>query len=205
MPNPRQPKSYGKRALAEQTSLRFKYKYCCGWATAPNPVLPKQPFYLNMSALMRIRLNWSLGLTPMRFWQRFVAAILLIAFVPASIAAALPLVYCFGADGHRGIELVQSTPHHVDSDVQPSDHSEHGAAVEAAEGCIDYKVTSLAGFAPRGIDLKSVLSKSPPIAPAIFADRSSWRAPPQASPRTCHSAASVAEPLALRRTVVLLI
>jgi hypothetical protein len=143
----------------------------------------------------------------MRFWQRLVAATLLITFVPASVAAALPLVYCFGADGHRSVEFVQSTPHHVAAGVQPSDHSEHGAAIEeAAGGCIDYKVTSLAGFAPCGIDLKSVLSKAPPLTPVIFADRSSWRVRHQAHhPRTCRSAACVADPLALRRTVVLLI
>ena len=141
----------------------------------------------------------------MRF-RRIIAVLLLMAFVPASMAAALPLVYCFGADGHRGIELVQSAPHHVDAAVQPSDHPEHGAAIEeAAEGCTDYKVTSLAGFAPCGFDLKSVLSKAPPIPPAIFANRSSWRRPPKALPRMCQFAACLADRLALRRTVVLLI
>lgn len=109
------------------------------------------------------------GFVPMGFWRRLVATILLLVFIPASIAAGLPLVYCLGADGHRAIELVQNAPHHGARHVRTAvDHSDHGAALEGSDDCVDYKLVTLNGLPQRSSDLKHAVTRLPP-APASIA------------------------------------
>lgn len=98
----------------------------------------------------------------MGFWQRLVATILLLAFIPASLAAAMPLVYCLGADGHRAVEFVQSTPHHGDRHIHVStNHAQSESMLVGSEGCIDYKLVTLNGVPQRSLDLKHVVVKLP--------------------------------------------
>jgi hypothetical protein len=99
----------------------------------------------------------------MRLWQRLVATLLLMIFVPASLAAALPLVYCYGADGHRGFELVEGSPDFTVRQtylvVEDADH--HGTSVTTRGGCVDVEVVCLTSLTQRGADGKAVPSKAP--------------------------------------------
>lgn len=104
----------------------------------------------------------------MGFWQRLVATVLLLAFIPASVAAALPIVYCLGDDGHRAVEFVQHAPHHgAEHTGAAVDHPEHGAVLEASDRCVDYKLVTLNGVPQRSPDLKHVVTKLPPAPAAI--------------------------------------
>jgi len=38
-------------------------------------------------------------------WQRLVALLMVLVFVPSTVLAAMPLTWCIGADGHRAIEF----------------------------------------------------------------------------------------------------
>jgi hypothetical protein len=40
----------------------------------------------------------------MRLWHRIIALLLALQFAPSGLLAAMPLVWCIGADGHAGIE-----------------------------------------------------------------------------------------------------
>lgn len=94
----------------------------------------------------------------MRLWQRLVAILLVVAFVPATLAAAIPLVYCPGADGYPGIEVAQ--PLH-----QAREHhaaGTHEAATATPNGCIDVDVLSFASVPQRGADAKSASCKPSP-------------------------------------------
>ncbi len=135
----------------------------------------------------------------MRLWQRLVAILLVVAFVPATLAAAIPLVYCPGADGYPGIEVAQ--PLH-----QARAHADPGgahAATATPSGCIDVDVLSFASVPQRGADAKTASCKPSPQPLALrvhegFAPSSVVRAvlvipgPPRAIDR-----------LAAHRTIVL--
>jgi hypothetical protein len=150
----------------------------------------------------------SAGLIHMRSWQRLVAAFLLLAFVPASVAAALPLVFCLGADGHRAIELVQSTPHHAVQDSRAEADGLHGSAtVDLAGGCVDFKIISSATVSQRSVDFKPTLSKTPLTGAKLFSPAVQSRSLPIGRGRGPHVpfASRAGNHLAVHRTVVLLI
>jgi hypothetical protein len=167
-------------------------------------------FFLKVKQLTAIRLvAVSTGFASMGFWQRLVATILLLTFIPASLAAAMPIVYCFGADGHRGIELVQSTPHHaIEHDHVDAGHGELGAAFSQSDDCVDYKVVSLNGVPPRGFDLKLAVEKMPaPLVATIPTCRAPGRHVSRADARHRQSPGNKPpiDHLASHRTTVLLI
>lgn len=104
----------------------------------------------------------------MRFWQRLAVTVLLTIFVPASIAAGVPLVYCLGADGHRAIEFVQNAPHHGAEHVRTAvDHSDHGAVLGGSDHCVDYKLVTLNAVPQRSSDLKHAVTRLTPAPAAI--------------------------------------
>jgi hypothetical protein len=44
-------------------------------------------------------------------WHRIIVVLLLVTFTPASVFAAMPLVWCMGQDGHRAVEYKASRSH----------------------------------------------------------------------------------------------
>jgi hypothetical protein len=114
-----------------------------------------------MKPVMRIRLGAGLGLGQMSLWRQLIAIVLLIAFVPATFAAALPLVYCFGADGHRAIELLDAGTHHATEHAERLSSTDPGPGVEAPKGCVDIDIVSLASLPQPSSLIKSLPSKSP--------------------------------------------
>lgn len=165
-------------------------------------------FFLKVKQLTAIRLvAVSTGFASMGFWQRLVATILLLTFIPASLAAAMPIVYCFGADGHRGIELVQSTPHHgIEHDHVDAGHGELGAALSQSDDCVDYKVVSISGVPPRALDLKLAVETMPaPLVATIPTCRAPGHHVSDARHRQSPGNVPSIDHLASHRTTVLLI
>lgn len=83
--------------------------------------------------------------------RRLIATCLLLCFVPASLASALPLVYCLGSDGHRAIELLESAPHHC---IDERRHavarvSDRCAAGRTTRNCIDLRLVPNAQISQR--------------------------------------------------------
>lgn len=141
----------------------------------------------------------------MRLWRQLIAAILVIAFVPATLLAALPLVYCLGADGHRAVELLNAAPHHsVEHTAPHTVQSGHGGAVDAPEGCVDIELLALASTMQRSPDSKSALhSAAPQVAAGAVIDFSWMMAGPPPVP-SWHRQRVAIDYLAWHRTVVLL-
>ena len=82
--------------------------------------------------------------------RRFIAIMVLIVFVPASVMAG-PMRLCLGQDGHRAVELVHASAHHVDEHAPviglnigeiPGWESE--AVSTELPTCIDLKLVSTA-------------------------------------------------------------
>jgi len=101
----------------------------------------------------------------MRVLQRIVATIILLAFLPTSIAAALPLVYCIGADGHRAVEYIGCDDHA---------HGAPGATAQKTsvehQKCIDLKYAPVAQLVQR--DAKGDLALAddfPPLSKVVLA------------------------------------
>lgn len=144
----------------------------------------------------------------MGFWQRIVATILLLAFIPASLAAAMPVVYCLGADGHRAVEFVQAAPHHVNRHIHAStNHTQSDSVLVGSEGCVDYKLVTLNGVPQRSSDLKHAVVKLPS---ALDVSAQTFRTPRHsdreaARKRRCDGAMRSIDHLASHRTTVLLI
>jgi hypothetical protein len=98
----------------------------------------------------------------MPLWRRLIAVLLLLAFVPGSTLAAMPLVWCVGENGHRAIEYAASpATSHID---HLSLGSPTEGALEAADhGCQDLRLMGQAKMAkaPTGglltFDLRNVI------------------------------------------------
>lgn len=144
----------------------------------------------------------ALGNRQMRVLQRTIAIILMLALLPSSIAAALPLVYCIGADGHRAIEPYHASHNHGVAQTSSEDSLEHS-------GCIDVELATIAR-------LVRTDSKSARVAIAVNADppAHAWHETvrsgflPRHRPRselTALRLATPVDPLTAHRTVVLLI
>ena len=82
----------------------------------------------------------------MSLWQRAIAIVTLVVFLPASVLAGTPLRYCVGDDGHRAIEFVLTSNHHAAAQhghaVDCNDPAEHHAA--PSSGCSDTPLLSVA-------------------------------------------------------------
>lgn len=95
----------------------------------------------------------------MHRWQRFVAALFLVVFVPANVLAALPLVYCISASGHRALEFVSSIPGYS-AEYEPA-QAAGSAAVDAVAAespgrdCLDI------GIVPTGQILEAASNAKP--------------------------------------------
>lgn len=178
----------------------------CGLsATTPSSYLLRQTITLMREAPASMR-EWQgqARLIPMSVVQRIVAVIMLLAFLPTSIAAALPLVYCIGADGHRAVEYLDCAEHN---------HAAPSATTEAADQqsrCIDLKLTPDAQLV-RG-DVKTGVfagsnSAEPPIKALLVTGAHAGAGPPQTRLRYfVRRACDVSiDYLAAHRTVVLTI
>ncbi len=141
----------------------------------------------------------------MRLWRQLIAAILVIAFVPATLLAALPLVYCLGADGHRAVELLNAAPHHsVEHTAPHTALAGHGVAVDAPGGCVDIELVSLASTMQRSPDSKSTLqSAAPQVAPGAVIDLG-WTMTGLPPVPSWHHQRVTIDYMASHRTVVLL-
>lgn len=141
--------------------------------------------------------------------RRLIATCLLLCFVPASLASALPLVYCLGSDGHRAIELLESASHHCIDERRHSVArvSDRCAADRTTRNCIDLRLVPNAQISQRttqpdaavsgGIEDLSVQVR---IAPEISA---AWQ---ESGPAWVIDNAAVANnQLAALKTIVLLI
>jgi hypothetical protein len=79
----------------------------------------------------------------MRAKRHFWAALLILIFVPASMVRAMPLSFCQGIDGHKGVEFTASNKHvrsEVGGDPLVDSASDLLAAVIGADdltNCID--------------------------------------------------------------------
>jgi hypothetical protein len=96
----------------------------------------------------------------MRRWQRKIATLLLLVFVPANIAYALPLVYCLGTDGHRAIELAQGVGSHCveRGQLHATDLSVEGhdaSAENSGDHCVDAKLVTPGQHVQRTADGKA--------------------------------------------------
>lgn len=144
----------------------------------------------------------------MRVLRRICAAMILLAFLPASIAAALPLVYCVGANGHHAIEYVGTGSHDHGAPWSASDGASGKASVEHRT-CIDFQLTPVAQAAPR--DAKAGLAsagESPsPLKYVIPADAECrFPQPPGRRKLAAHGTPGIAiDYLTAHRTIVLLI
>jgi hypothetical protein len=84
----------------------------------------------------------------MHVWRRLIALFLLLAFTPGSLLAAMPLVWCVGDDGHRGVEYrVTFGAKHIEHQALGSQAD--GALQNAAEddGCRDWQLIGKAKVA----------------------------------------------------------
>lgn len=98
----------------------------------------------------------------MRLWQRLIAIFLVITFVPATLAAAMPLVYCPGADGHPGIELAYAQSNWPDASAPTSAKAWlRDMATVAPADCVDVKLLSFTSVPQRSADAKNLPGKSP--------------------------------------------
>jgi len=75
----------------------------------------------------------------MRRFQRLIALLLLIIFVPATVMAG-PLRLCLGQDGHRAVEFLHGSDHHVTADQAPQTAESFGA--KAPPSCVDLTLLS---------------------------------------------------------------
>ncbi len=70
-------------------------------------------------------------------WRNIVALLLALAFAPSSVLAAMPVVWCVGADGHRAVEFsLGSSAGHADHRAL----GEHRSATDEAgaqDACLD--------------------------------------------------------------------
>lgn len=57
----------------------------------------------------------------MKSWQRAIACIMLIVFLPVSVLAGTFVSHCVGSDGHSALEFVLPGAHHADHDRAPAD------------------------------------------------------------------------------------
>ncbi len=141
----------------------------------------------------------------MRLWRQLIAAILVIAFVPATLLAALPLVYCLGTDGHRAVELLNAAPHHsVEHTAPHTAQSSHGGAVDAPESCVDIELVSLASTMQRSPDSKYALCKTPSQAAGGAVIDLSWTMAAPLPVPSWHRQRVTIDYMASHRTVVLL-
>lgn len=105
----------------------------------------------------------------MRAKRHLWAALLLLIFVPASMVQAMPLSFCQGADGHKGVEFTASSKHvraEVGGDPLIVSGSELLAAVTGTDdlgNCIDTPLLT-------DIRVASAVSKdlSPPLSELPF-------------------------------------
>jgi hypothetical protein len=87
-------------------------------------------------------------------WRCLVALLTLLAFLPASVLAAMPVVWCVGADGHHGIEysiggLGPHTVHHPRPNVaEPQD----GNSTTDEGGCQDWQLMDKCRVGPQQIE-----------------------------------------------------
>ena len=133
------------------------------------------------------------------------AALLLMAFVPASVAAAIPLVLCHGADGHRAIELVQGSPHHFGgrTRLETAKSAESPFVSGTSADCVDYRLLSLAQASQRTADIKPAVSNPLPT-PAFTRTASMFVRAFRKAPYRSRPPSPAIDRLASRRTIVLL-
>lgn len=138
---------------------------CCPAATMRSSYPGRATFALLPKARAPMRKWWvQARLIPMGALQRIVAVIILLAFLPTSIAAALPLVYCIGADGHRAVEYLNGSEH---------DHSHPRSTNTEAAGhqspCVDLELAPVANVVRSDVKVSSFVSAgaAPPIAALI--------------------------------------
>ncbi len=106
----------------------------------------------------------------MRRWQRKIATLLLLVFLPANTASALPLVYCLGTDGHRAIAFAQGVASHCGErgPLRTTDVSVRGHDFTAGnldDRCVDAKLLPPGQNVQRTADGKTVavpLAGTPP-------------------------------------------
>lgn len=176
---------------------------CCLQATMP----PSYPLSATFTLLPKARppmRKWLVQarLIPMGALQRIVAVIILLAFLPMSIAAALPLVYCIGADGHRAVEYLDGCEH---------DHSHPRSSTTEASGhqspCVDLELAPTAHVVRADAKAFSVVGVGAappmmaPISSASMKRNTLWT-------RLRHLSIRAGQPvdyLAAHRTIVLII
>ncbi len=75
----------------------------------------------------------------MNSWWRIVAALMLSALFPTSIAAGIPLAYCFNLGEHHRIEVAQAFPHHhkISRRAGQPTTSVLAAPCFSSRGCLD--------------------------------------------------------------------
>ena len=109
----------------------------------------------------------------MRRWPRTIATLLLLVFVPANIAYALPLVYCLGTDGRRAIEFAQGVGSHGDEQgpVRATDLSVEGhdaSAENSDDRCVDAKLLPPGQNVQRTADGKTVAVSLAGTSPSVL-------------------------------------
>ena len=84
----------------------------------------------------------------MQLWRKALALILLVAFLPATVLAAMPVKLCLGGDGHRAIESAIGGEHHSDAFDVGEDVVAASSSI-APPDCIDLDVMVVASCVVR--------------------------------------------------------
>ena len=148
----------------------------------------------------------------MRRWQRKIATLLLLVFLPANVAYALPLVYCLGTDGHRAIELAQGVGSHCveRGQLHAPDLSVEGhdaSAENSGDHCVDAKLVTPGQNVQRTADGKAVaipLTGTPPSFLSVSPETLAHEPPQHRDCFASHGRRLANDQLAALKTVFLL-
>lgn len=139
-------------------------------------------------------------------WRNIVALLLILVFPPSSVLAAMPVVWCIGADGHRAVEIsIGVGAKHVDHRALGGDRTtlEDADTQPVDDSCQDRQLLDKSKVCAAGddgivaFDLRAyVVLPSVPLERADGATQNHYPEAATAPPDALHVA---------RRTVVLLI
>lgn len=144
--------------------------------------------------------------------RRFIAILLLIVFVPATVMAG-PMRLCLGQDGHRAIELAHGSAHHVDHApvlvLNDGENPNYETALVSTDlpSCIDLNLMSAAVSAAQPSGSKQASSDSIDAVSVVLTVSYDWMLipPPRQRLIARQSEPRPAPKLAVLRTVILLI
>ena len=108
----------------------------------------------------------------MNLWQRAIAILVLMVFLPASVLAGTPLRLCVGDNGHRAIEFVLTSDHHQVEEHHEDCSNPGQSEIGSLSECTDSPLLTVAQKPAPAAQLKVVIPfddlQTPALMPAIF-------------------------------------